>query len=273
MKILSLSTNEIEGGAGRAAWRMQQAFIKQGMDAKMLVQHKSSENKSVLSDTGKLARGLSAIRPTIDLIPKYLFAPESRDQFSFEWFFDGLPPKIARLDPDIINLHWVCKGFVRIKSLAQFRRPIVWTLHDMWPFTGGCHHSGDCLRFKDSCGLCPVLESQSDHDLSRWVWKRKRRSWRDLDLTIISPSEWLADRARQSSLFQGLRIEVIANGIDLQKFKPIDCSLARSWLGLPQDKKLILFNTVRPASNYQKGSHLLPAILQKVVESGLKDDS
>ena len=111
---------------------------------------------------------------------------------------------------------------MKIETLRQFKNPIVWTLHDMWPFTGGCHYDNECGRFRQSCGKCPALHSGRDHDLSRRIWKRKRRSWAGVPIVVVATSHWLADMARSSSLFKDQRIEVIPNGIDTDKYKPLD---------------------------------------------------
>lgn len=135
--------------------------------------------------------------------------------------------------------------------------PLVWTCHDMWAFTGGCHYSGNCDRYTKSCGSCPQLHSGTDRDLSRWVWQRKHQAWKELNLTIVTPSKWLAECARNSSLCQGLRIEVIPNGLDTQIYKPINKQQARNILGLPLDAQIILFGAIGATSAPRKGFQLL----------------
>jgi glycosyltransferase involved in cell wall biosynthesis len=134
----------------------------------------------------------------------------------------------------------------------------------MWAFTGGCHYSGDCEGYTKSCGSCPQLQSKTNWDLSRWVWQRKRKAWNNLNLTIVTPSKWLAECAKASSLFQGLRIEVIPNGVDIQKYKPINQAQARDILGLPIDKNLILFVSASAISDSRKGFQFLQPALQQL---------
>ncbi|MFM6277712.1 MAG: glycosyltransferase, partial [Dolichospermum sp.] len=131
-----------------------------------------------------------------------------RSTYSVQWLPDNLAAQVAQLNPDIINLHWINAGYMQIETLAKFKKPIIWTLHDMWAFTGGCHYNKDCTNYTESCGACPQLYSNKEKDLSNWVWRRKAKAWKDLNLTIVTPSHWLADYARKSSLFQNLRIEV-----------------------------------------------------------------
>ncbi|MFM5890811.1 MAG: glycosyltransferase family 4 protein, partial [Dolichospermum sp.] len=189
-----------------------------------------------------------------------------RSTYSVQWLPDNLAAQVAQLNPDIINLHWINAGYMQIETLAKFKKPIIWTLHDMWAFTGGCHYNKDCTNYTESCGACPQLYSNKEKDLSNWVWRRKAKAWKDLNLTIVTPSHWLADYARKSSLFQNLRIEVIANGLDAQVYKPIDQKIARNLLNLPLDRKLVLFGAIKSTSDRRKGFHLLEPALRKLSE-------
>jgi glycosyltransferase involved in cell wall biosynthesis len=271
VKVLILSTNELEGGAARAAYRLHQGLLEQGTDSHMLVQSRSTEHPRVHAPQAKINRGLSAIRPTLDQLPMALFAPAGRQGFAAQWFPDQLAGRVKRLQPDILNLHWVCKGFLKIETLSHFSAPIVWTFHDMWAMTGGCFYAGDCAAFQQECGKCPKLESRRGNDLSRWVWRRKKRAWRDVAVTVVCPSRWMARQAAQSALFAGRRIEVIPNGLDLQRFRPFERSQARDMLGLPQNKHLLLFSAVRASHNPYKGFSLLPAIFERLSGIGALD--
>jgi glycosyltransferase involved in cell wall biosynthesis len=141
----------------------------------------------------------------------------------------------------------------------------------MWAFTGGCHYSQDCDRYTASCGACPQLYSSENWDLSRWVWQRKAKSWKDLDLTIVALSSWLSNCASSSSLFRDRRIEVIPNGLDIRKYRPINRHVARELLNLPQDKHLVLFGSIWATNVKRKGFHLLQPALQDLNQSGWQD--
>jgi len=105
----------------------------------------------------------------------------------------------------------------------------------MWAFTGGCHYDEECGKYINNCGHCPLLNSNKQKDLSYKTWRRKKKSWKNLDLTVVTPSSWLGECAKKSSLFHKTRIEVIPNGIDLNRFKPIDKNTAKDILCLPND--------------------------------------
>lgn len=264
MKVLSLSTYDIKGGAARAAYRLHRGLQKTLVDSRMLVQHKLSDDFSVIAPQSKLDWGLSKIKPALAKVPLKFYPRRDSRFYSAQWVPDFLYSQIVQIDPDIINLHWVNHEFVQIETLAKFNKPIVWTFHDMWAFTGGCHYSQQCDRYTESCGACPQLGSQKNWDLSSWVWQRKAKAWKNLDLTIVTPSQWLAKCAASSSLLQNYPIEVIPNGIDLAKYKPVAQDLARELIDLPKDKLLVLFGAMSATKDRRKGFQFLQPALQKL---------
>ncbi|MDM9580594.1 MULTISPECIES: glycosyltransferase family 4 protein [unclassified Nostoc] len=272
MKILHISTHDINGGAARAAYRLHTGLQDIGLQSQMLVQEKYSNDKTVIAPKIRLFQGIAKAKLTVESLPLKLYRQKKNTPFFTQWLPDRVIPKVAQINPDIINLHWISGGFMQIETFAKLKRPLVWTLHDMWGFTGGCHVTGECDRYKVSCGACPQLSSGNEWDLSRWVWQRKVKAWKNLNLTLVSPSSWLAQCARSSSLFQNLRIEVIPHGLDTQKYRPINQRFAREALNLPQDKKLILFGAIEATSDRNKGFHLLQPALQELSKSGWKDD-
>ncbi|MEC4817163.1 MAG: glycosyltransferase family 4 protein [Scytonema sp. PMC 1069.18] len=271
MKILHISTNDIQGGAARAAYRLHQGLQKININSQMLVQTKFSDDKTVIAPQTNLDKGLAKLGHMLDAIPPRFYRQREPATFSTQWAPDFILPRVARLNPDLINLHWINDSYLQIKTIAQLNRPIVWTLHDMWAFTGGCHYDQNCGQYVASCGSCPQLGSNNHFDLSRWIWLRKSRAWKNTHLTIVSPSSWLAKCANSSSLFRNLRVEVIPYGLDTQKYKPIERLTIRNLLNLPQDKQLILFGAINAISDCRKGFHLLQPALQSLCKSGWHD--
>ena len=274
MKILHLSTFDIIGGAARAAYRLHEGLQSVGADSKMLVQKKASDNQAVISPKTSLGQASGRIRSEINQLSLLPHPHADQSMFSPQWVPDRLQPKIRQINPDIINLHWVANGFLRVESLKRWNKPIVWTLMDMWPFTGGCHYTQDCENYMQACGVCPHLSSSKAHDLSRQTWQRKAKAWKGLNLTIVSPSQWLADCARSSALFKDLRIEVSPFCLDTNIYKPTDRRVARDVLNLPHDKNLILFGAIGATQDRRKGFHLLQPALQNLAQSelGLKTE-
>ncbi|MEM9928116.1 MAG: glycosyltransferase family 4 protein [Cyanobacteria bacterium P01_D01_bin.50] len=273
MKILHLSTHDTSGGAARAAYRLHKGLQNIGLDSQMLVQEKSSSDRTVIGPEIRLFQGLAKTKLTFETLPLKFYRHRNKSTFFSQWLPDRVVPQVTQINPDIINLHWISAAFMQIESIAKFKQPLVWTLHDMWVFTGGCHVARDCQSYTQSCGNCPQLNSSNNWDLSRWVHKRKAKAWRNLNLTLIAPSAWIAECALSSSLFKKSRVEVIPHGLNTQKYRPLNQKCAREILNLPQDKKLILFGALEATSDRNKGFHLLQPALQQLSQSGWNDNT
>ncbi|BCL39274.1 glycosyltransferase family 4 protein [Nostoc sp. MS1] len=272
MKILHLSTNDVGGGAARAAYRLHTGLQDIGLESLMLVQEKYSHDQTVIAPNIRLFQGIAKAKLTFEALPLKFYRQRKNTPFFIQWLPDNITPQVAKINPDVINLHWVSAAFMQIETFAKLKQPLVWTLHDMWGFTGGCHVTGECDRYQVACGACPQLQSHQEKDLSRWVWQRKSKAWKNLHITLVSPSHWLAQVARSSSLFRDRRIEVIPHGLDTHRYRPINQHFAREIHNLPQDKKLILFGAIQATSDINKGFHLLQPALQQLSQTGQKDD-
>lgn len=262
IKALLLNVADAGGGASRAAYRLHQSFKNTEIDSRLLVQNRQTDDPGVFTFQTKIEKGLNRFRPLVNALPLNLLTQANSNTYSLQWLPERVASSVNKFEPEIVNFHWICDGFLRIETIPKFSTPLVWTLHDMWPLTGGCHYSGECQRYLDSCGLCPQLGSAQLSDFSSWVWQRKKKAFKDLNLTLVTPSHWLASCAKSSSLFAENRVEVIPYGLDLQIYKPIEASLARNILNLPQDKQLILFGAIQATSDFRKGFHLLQPALQ-----------
>ena len=271
MKILMLNNADIESGAARATTRLLKEITAQGIEAQLLVQRKFGDSPRVIGPDTTFAKAMGFSRPSLEQMIFGIAPQKIEGPFSPSFLPDRLPAKVSTLAPEIIHLNWVA-NMMRVETLPRFQAPIVWTLHDSWPFTGGCYIPNDCTRYRESCGNCPVLGSAAENDLSRRVWRRKQKAWRGLNLTLVAPSTWMGACARASSLFRDLRIEVIPNGLDLNRFKPADKRTAREILSLPRDKKLILFGAKSATSDPNKGFHLLAQALAELAGSTARRD-
>ncbi len=271
MKILQVSTAAQMGGAGIAAYRLNKGLRSVGADSWMLVDKKNQPDEFVISPVSKFDKVMARLGPYIDKAPSYL-SRQPLDRISSAWTPNRLLSRIEAQSADIVNLHWVNDGLLRIESLAKIRQPVVWTLHDMWAFCGGEHYVGESRRYLEgySADNCP--ESETGLDVNRWIWARKKKSWSNLsNLVIAAPSKWLADCARESVLFKNRRVETLPNGVDHERFHPVDHASARSILGLPKDKKLVLFAEGSWNTDRRKGFHLLAEALKKL-ESEIDPD-
>jgi glycosyltransferase involved in cell wall biosynthesis len=273
MKILHLNTWDTRGGASRGAYSTHKALLEMGVHSQMLVAYKDSYDPTIEGSANlKIFEKIwSEIRPNLDTLPLKFYPKKQRDLFSPGWIGSNILTQLKRLNPDLINLHWICQGFLRSASLQKFQKPLVWTMRDMWPFTGGCHYADDCTGYTLSCGRCPKLGSQNSKDLSFQILKHKQQAWQNLNLTLIAPSRWMADCAKQSLLFQNRTIEVIPSAVNTQIFRPRGRSILRSVLDLSVDRKIILFTALRALQDQRKGWQYLAEALGYLSQSSLAD--
>jgi len=267
MKVLIVNTSDISGGAARAAYRLHSSLLFTGIDSKMLVQVKKSDDYTVIPVYGnkKIGKTISLVRPMLDQIPIIFYKNRTKTPFSLAWLpFSKVVKKINEIEPDIVHLHWIAGGMIKIEDLAKIKKPIVWTLHDNWAFTGGCHIKLECEKYKNSCGACPILNSNKNFDLSKIIWYRKKKTYEKIKMIIVSPSNWLAECSKRSSLLKHKMHYVIPNPIDTNIFKPINKEIARNIWNLPKNKKLIAFGAFSATSNIIKGFKELINALNKI---------
>ncbi len=254
MKILHINTSDLNGGAARAAYRLHKSLLFEGVESKILVQQKLSDDYTVDAYPKSFSQKiLSKLRPIIDSFPVRFY--NTKTLFSTSWFgFNNVVNQINALEPDVVHLHWINMGMIKLEHLTKIKAPIVWTLHDNWPFTGGCHIMWDCIKYKDNCGACPRLDSRKKNDLSRKIFNRKKYIFSKLpNMVIIGVSNWIKNCAKESSLFKNHQIIKLPNPIDTSVFKPSDKKLARELWNLPSDKKLVLFGAMRATDDINKG--------------------
>lgn len=246
-----LLTDGDSGGAGTATRRIHDGLREVGIDSQMLVRDRSSDDPNIEGPSTLASKAIAKMRPHFDSLPLKLY--ENTSVFSLSWLPERINHRVDELDPDLVQLNWIGNGFINIKSLSDIEVPIVWRLPDMWPMTGGCHYAGDCDKYQSACGACPQLGSDRPFDLSRLTIRRKQKALKDVDITVVAPSSWLASCAANSSLFSNSRIEVIPNGLDPSVFRPVDPELGRNMFDLPKDCNLVLFGSVGPLSDPRKG--------------------
>ena len=273
MRIVHVSTQDYRGGAFNAAYRLHDGLKRIGCDSHMLVYRKVTDDPSVVGGDRKFVARRLQMRLLLDSIPVRMYRDRKNQIFSPQWVPSLLDRTIDSLAPDVVNLHWVNHGYLSIRALGRIRQPVVWTMHDMWPFTGGCHYAGGCTNYRGQCGACPVLQSTRRRDLSRWVHRRKQRHWKDLRLHPVAPSRWMARVAARSRLFGERPVRRIPYGLDLETFRPLEKADARRRLGLPSDRLLILFGASRARRDQRKGYDLLSDATRLLAERGAIPDA
>jgi glycosyltransferase involved in cell wall biosynthesis len=264
MRVLHLNTDDVKGGAARAAHRLHVGLRRAGVDSSMFVLRRSSDDLHVRA-AAPPANPLAWLRRTLrrrtierEFARYAAKRPDGLEPFSDDRTeFGALAEQMPACD--VLNLHWLRKFLDLGAFFATTQRPVVWTLHDMNAFTGGCHYDAGCGRFTDRCGRCPQLGSADEHDLSRAVWERKKAMFDALPagrLHIVALCEWMAREVRRSPLLGRFPVSVIPNGLDTEVFAPRDRRAAREQLGLPVDGRLALF-VAESVKNRRKGFQLL----------------
>jgi glycosyltransferase involved in cell wall biosynthesis len=272
MKVLHLSTFDIDGGAARGSFWLHEALKENGVDSAMMVGRKQSDDDRVLALPSRFAQFSARLRGKLDDLPLKTY-DKTQDSF---WSVGWLPARFDHLvrdfEPDIVHLHWIGAGFLPVSALKQFECPVVWTLRDMWGFTGGCHYTAGCERYRENCGACPQLRSEKESDLSRSIWEAKQKHWQDLNLWLVPISGWLGDCAHSSPLFASYPIEVIPNGLNIDLFHPTEKSEARKAWNLPADKKIIVYGAVKATQDRRKGFPELMAALAELGKTEVAKD-
>lgn len=249
MRVLIVNTSERLGGAAIAAGRLMEALNNNGIKAKMLVKEKQTDRLSIVGLKKNWWGVCQFIWERIVIWKENGFRKHNLfavDIANTGTDITGIPEFQGA---DIIHLHWTNQGMLSlndIKKILQSGKPVVWTMHDMWPCTGICHHARECDNYHQECHHCPyIYKGGGKKDLSNQVFRKKKELYRLAPITFVACSQWLKDRASQSALLNGHTIVNIPNPINSNLFKPQSMTEARNRMGLPTDKKLILFGSVK----------------------------
>ncbi len=259
MKVAHISQSDVSGGASRAAYRLHKALCSIGVDSTMLVDNSITNDWTIQGPKGQYARLLKKVRPNLVRPVKYLLKTENPALHSIAALPSTLPKTLNRSSFDVVNMHWINGEMLSIADIGKIRKPLFWTLHDMWAFCGAEHYTDEdryCQGYEPNNR--PPYESGMD--LNRWTWSRKVKHWKT-PIHIITPSQWLGDCARASKLMGNWPISVIPYAMDTESWEPVRRKLARSILGLPTDVPLLLFGAIGGTADRRKGFDLLQAAL------------
>ena len=267
MKIIHVNFSGIKGGAAIACQRINLALRNRGIDSEVWCAREADESNGQKCIKKWFWQRVDGVKNKIVQAVRRILDVSDGSLRSFGLFPSNLVRQLNRSDADIVHLHWVAGEMVSIEQLSKIKKPVVWTLHDMWGFCGAEHYSaGD--RYISGYKRDDVRSNFANvfvdcgkwNDVDRWVFKRKQRAWKNWSPHIITPSNWLADCARKSALMRNYKINVIPNCLDLDVFKPINKFDARKEFGISEDKKVILFGAFSVA-NLGKGGDLLAEAL------------
>ncbi|MGL4220826.1 MAG: glycosyltransferase family 4 protein, partial [Shewanella sp.] len=270
---LHVSHSDISGGAARAAYRLHRAQLAAGIDSRMLVRSKKSDDWSVQGPVSRLEKLVNIVRGSIGQLLMRLQRSQNVNFHSGDWLPSRLAKKINASDIDVVNLHWVAGETMSIEDIGRIKKPIVWTMHDMWPFCGTEHVTDYDTNARWRKGYTKANRGDGERglDLDRYVWLRKLKAWQH-PIHIVAPSRWLAECAKGSKLFEDKSINVIPNTLNTDVYKPLNNAFCREALNLPSDKKIILFGAMGGGRDPNKGYDLLVAALEHLSVSLNADD-
>ena len=258
MKIVQISTYDTSGGAAIAAYRLNRGLRLIGQDCRMLVRHKESQDDTVVlvDDKGRQENPNEDFFLSAIIQPYYIDSNQtelSNTLFSLPYPGYDLSELPILQSADIVNLHWVAQyqSLVTLHRLFSLGKPVVWTLHDQWAFTGGCHYSAGCEKYQSDCVECPQL-GDDPLNLPAAILKDKLEIFKNADLTIVTPSRWMASCAGKSKLFKGLKIEVIPNSLETNIYTPLPKPEAKEKIGISPEKITLLFGAM-DGSEKRKG--------------------
>lgn len=255
MKIVHVNNADIKGGASRACYNISKALKSGGVNSSILTQTKFGNDSNVFSVSEGKNNIKSFLRKGIDWALIQGLTIKEKGRFSFPLIGADISKHEVIKDADIIHLHWINEGFFSLKTLqklGQLNKPIVWTMHDMWGFTGGCHYNNGCENFLHRCGNCPSLKFPAMHDGSFSIFARKLLVYKYLNLHLVTCSKWLGEESKRSVLMHEFPVTPIPNPINTELYKPLDKLEAKSSLNLDVNKIHILFVSMT-ATERRKG--------------------
>lgn len=264
MKILSLSTSDLSGGAAVAASRLHQGLRSHGIDSTLLVGEKTGSDPHTIALNNNFTFSL---RRNLDQLPlKLEKAPDSLGHRTLSWLPNRkLERAIFNHSPDLIHIQWTQNGFMPLSLLEKLTHPLVWTFHDLWPICGSLHHEyKNDLRYPEEYDSNNRPASRKGPDLDRRIARQKSKAYAKHNIEAIVPSRWMAEQVSKSKLWQNRPLTVIPIGLDTQIFKPIDKTAARDLLNLPAHKTIVLFGAMYAGSDKNKGYPQLQEALKQL---------
>ena len=268
MRVLIINTSERTGGAAIAASRLMEALKACGIKTKMLVRDKQTDRITVVELKKSWRHIWNFVWERFIIWKENHF--KKRHLFAVDIANTGT--NITSLpefrQADVIHLHWINQGMLSLKNIQDILKsdkPVVWTMHDMWPITGICHHAETCTNYTTCCHDCPALYKGHKTDLSYRVFKKKQKLYKDTNITFIACSQWLEKLARQSALAKDHFITDIPNPINTNLFRPLNKMEMRKMLHLPADKKLLMFSSMK-ISDKRKGIDYLAEACRLIKE-------
>lgn len=245
MKILHISYSDLKGGAAIASNRLHNGFLKKKLNSWLLVNEKISKGPKIIALTGNFNHLVNLSKKIFVKIINKILIHKFGEFYSLNYFKSNTLKRISAIDADIVNLHWVNNEMISIDEIAQIRQPFVWTISDMWAFSGAEHYNQNFFYLKKN-------KLSFSNFINKYVIKKKKIFLR-CNFEVIAISNWLATKAKESYLFKDKIIHTIPLGLDFNIWKPINKIKARKDLNFNKNKKYILFSTTNGTRDLRKG--------------------
>lgn len=257
--VVHLVAGGLKGGAARGAFWLHEGLLEQGIDSRLVTNvHDDVSNPTVTAlASSRIRKIISLIVSKADSFLLLFFPNREKRIFSTGLFGLSYKKTLAYKEADIVHLHWI-NGLVSINSIKKIDKPIVWSVRDMWPITGGCHYSLDCNKYIHGCGKCPQLNDKLGLDFTRLAVRKKRKIFKRIKPVGIS--DWVAEEINKSAVFGEGRASSINNNVDCNIFFPIASGVARSVLCFSTSKKIILIGSTDVKDFYKGFSFFLDAL-------------
>ena len=269
MKILHLGYSDKLGGAAIAMMRLHNSMRTIGLDSKVLVGQKLSNDENVIGPETYYEKFINELKIKIVRQKKYFYGHDGKYSHSLNLLKSNLISKINKINPDIINLHWINNELISIKEISKLKIPIIWTFNDMWPMCGGEHYTEDS-RHKFGYKNVPKRDDETGFDLNKYIWSQKKKYWKSKIKYVVCISNWLKNKTQQSNLFKNHTTSFIPCAINIKDWIPISKNYAREQLNLPKNKIILLFMSTNGIKDQRKGFNYIKSFFDHI--SKLKKD-
>lgn len=258
IKVLHVNGGSFEGGAARGVLWLHEGFqnSKEVSSEVLFENGEKNSNWNILFGSKRL-HSLHKIVKRLDNF--LIYFKKVAQPFSVGFLGANITKTSLYNEADIIHLHWTNNCMISIKDVAKINKPIVWTIRDMWPITGGCHVAIDCNRYKSQCGRCPALSSKKDKDLSTWLQDKKHKAFSKKNLFAVAISEMSYKQLSESRIFRNKRIEYIPNCINFNQFYPDLNNVFGSQIDTTK-KKIVLCGATSLKDKHKGFHHLIESL-------------
>ncbi len=236
--------------------------MSENIHSYILTNDKIPQLKNDISKSSSFRNVINIIKNGIARKICKLYRSDKKETLSISIFKTNILKEINNFDCDLINLHWICGEFISIEQIKKINKPIVWSLYDMWPFSGAEHYSDD-ERYRIGYLQNNRNKNESGIDINKWVWNRKKKNF-NFPFKLIAPSQWLQKTAQKSFIFKNFKIEKIGHPIDIEFWKPSNKINSKEILNITKEKKLLIFFSSGTTQNHRKGLDYLFETIKKL---------